>query len=244
MTVTKIWDGSGWVPIVGGQGPPGPQGIQGNTGPPSAVAQPGPPTPRNDIHLWIDTDEPMPAYVVNGPPIVSSLPAGPVDGQEIYYAPESGALGILWHLRFSSAWQTADGKGWQFLGGPELYAEGINNNGYSGTAYHDAAQVGPTITLPLAGDYDIAIGAWVLASGPNLDSSFTMSYMIGATAASDADAIWFKNTASNSMAMANVMRTRRKTGLAAVALKVQAKTSGGGWTAGNRFIKAKPVRVG
>lgn len=170
---------------TGAQGPPGPtgatgaQGIQGPTGPAGPTGAPGPPTlevwqginapaPRGDYTVWIDTDEPDPAPVT--PPLVTTLPATPYNGQEVYYRPAWGSVGgswqpSEWHLRYAADWFAADGCGWVFVGGANLFSEGqglvqlaANNTWQT----FDAANL--WIDLPLGGHYEIEYGAVVANS--------------------------------------------------------------------------------
>jgi len=41
MTVAKVWDGSGWIPVLGVQGPRGDTGAQGPKGDTGAQGPPG-----------------------------------------------------------------------------------------------------------------------------------------------------------------------------------------------------------
>ena len=56
-----------------------------------------PPAPRDQQVVWIDTDAPGPVAV--GPPLVTSLPANPVDGQEVDFL-ASATDGVIWRLRY------------------------------------------------------------------------------------------------------------------------------------------------
>src|SRR3954470_14415200 len=80
------------------------------------------------------------------PPIVTTLPATPVEGQEVYYA---ASPTVYWHLRYT-------GTVWMFLGGPPLFssAGGVANG--VGTANSDTYAEwanGPHLTLKLPGIY-------------------------------------------------------------------------------------------
>jgi len=88
-------------------------------------------------------------------PLVSSLPASPANGQEVYF--QTAAMqtaGVMWHLRYRSL--NVDGTAntsaykWEYVGGAPLV-------GRPGAVYNTSSityvDVGATVTVPLAGDY-------------------------------------------------------------------------------------------
>jgi len=94
----------------------------------------------------------------SAPALVSTLPASPVDGQEIHYLADA-TNGVIWHLRYRVA-ATGSYK-WEFVGGPPLTA-GLGNHNLPGFLDFAAGNIfpasgangnNPTITIPLAGDY-------------------------------------------------------------------------------------------
>jgi hypothetical protein len=96
--------------------------------------------------------------IVAGGPAVSSLPGSPVDGQECYYVADA-ANGVVWHLRYRAG-ATGSYK-WEFVGGAQLTATGAGG-ATSSTTPQTAGT--PTITLPLAGDYELGFGAFMQPS--------------------------------------------------------------------------------
>lgn len=169
---------------------------------------------------------------------VTSLPSSPTDGQEIYYA-ANATNGVIWHFRYRSA-----ASKWEFVGGPPLVASVATTQTTTSTSYTALTTAGPSITLPLAGDYDVTIGADIYGG---YDSSFNpvsamMSYDIGATGASNADAIIYGAYALT----ASVSSVRRKTGLSAVTLTAKYKANSNPANApsfSNRFMLITPVRI-
>lgn len=166
---------------------------------------------------------------------VTSLPLAPSVGDLCRYVADK-TNGIIWSLEY-------DGEGsfpWKVIGARYLWAEITTTEGTASTSYANLATVGPSITLPLKGDYDIEIGHR-LFSGPAATDIF-MSYAIGATAAVDADAVNQFGNGQNS----NFMRPRRKTALTAgAAIVAKYKTGAAGeakWS--NRWMRITPVRVG
>lgn len=86
-------------------------------------------------------------------PIVTSLPASPVDGQECNYLADA-TNGNVWHL----VYRATSGK-WHMTGGAPLYAEVANGgNGIPSTSYGDLGTSGPSLVAPLAGDYLVEYG--------------------------------------------------------------------------------------
>jgi hypothetical protein len=100
--------------------------------------------------------ETVSAYVSGtiGPSKVTTLPANPVDGQEVYYVADA-ANGVLWRLCYNAA--SASVSKWEFVGGPELVAgtDGGGANTTLGAAYTETLLTNPGIVLPLRGDYDL-----------------------------------------------------------------------------------------
>lgn len=124
------------------------------------------------------------------PTLVTNLPAGPVDGQEIYYLADA-TNGVVWHLRYRAA--SASAYKWEFVGGGWMYSSFIGASGVSGTGsgFSDiTGGNGPDITVPLAGDYDCdmwATGARASAGVVNLGIGISIGG--GTQPAGDAQAL-------------------------------------------------------
>lgn len=180
--------------------------------------------------------------------LVSALPTKPtpVKGDVChYYADKTN--GVVWQFIY-------DGEGelpWKYVGGPPLTAEVVTSESRTSSTYGDLATVGPSIELPLKGDYMVAIGAGAYDSG-TVTTDAIMSYAIGGTAAGDADSIDVNTFSLPSNISATIpggiSRPRRKTGLTAVTLKAKYKSSSNSASAAatfyNRWMSAYPVRVG
>jgi hypothetical protein len=109
----------------------------------------GPSAPVGTQPLWLDTDE----VEIPRVGIVTALPGSPVDGQEVYYLVDA-ASGRVWHLRYRAA-STSPYK-WEFVGGSPV------NAGPQGAVTHAvvseiALTSGPTLTVPLSGDYRVGM---------------------------------------------------------------------------------------
>lgn len=94
-----------------------------------------------------------------GPPLVSALPAGPVDGQEVRYQNAAMATtGVEWRLVYRAA--SASAYKWEFVGGSCLsaYKEGkIEQTLASATFVYQEAENAPAIVVPLSGDYEVGL---------------------------------------------------------------------------------------
>lgn len=177
--------------------------------------------------------------LAGGNAYVTALPATPQDGMEIYYAADA-TNGVIWHLRYNGL--SASAYKWEYVGGPPLFAEVETREALNSTTYAALTTAGPALTLPLAGDYDVEIGGRV--EGTSATSDVFMSYDIGATGASDNDALQIFN-GNTSIVGPSCARARRKTGLTAVTLTAKYRSSAASGTAvGQRWLRATPVRVG
>lgn len=170
-------------------------------------------------------------------PLVSSLPASPKDGQTVDYLADA-TNGVVWRLRYRAA--SGSTHKWEFVGGPPLTGEVEASESTASTTYAALTTAGPSITLPLAGDYDVTLRA---LAGNAIEASILMSYSIGATPAADADAASFFNKGGEAGNYTS-QRTKRKTGLPAEALVAKYRTTAGTGVFGGRFMAVTPVRVG
>lgn len=164
---------------------------------------------------------------------VSALPTG-VDGLEVLYQnADMATRGEVWRLRYRAA---APGSyKWDFVGGAPMHVEVAAAEGTSSTSYA-ALATALALTLPLAGDYDIEVQA-TIENGTN---NSWASYIIGAAAASDADAAMCADGGRT-----GVIKTSRKTGLAAAAsVAARYKVGSGTGIFRDRRLRATPVRVG
>lgn len=179
------------------------------------------------------------------PPLVASLPASPNDGDEIYYL-VNGTTGVVWHLRYRLASPSA--YKWELVGGTDITAFVANYEATNQITYVTLTSPGPSITCPLAGDYDVSIGAFIAANTGTSAAVGYMSYMVGATNPSDGDACQGGATASTSPNTGfSATTTARKAGLAAsTVLSARYKTTLGATNMafGQRWMRVRPLRVG
>lgn len=178
-------------------------------------------------------------------PFVTTLPVTAQDGDEVRYLADSTA-GVVWHLRYRASAPSI--YRWEFIGGSSLYSEVATEEVYgpsgSSDTFGDLATVGPSVALPLAGDYDVQAGCRGHVNG--VAGFSMMSYAIGGTAAVDADALVANEPAGDHTSPKSMARWRRKTGLDAVTLTAKYRnnntTVAGAFSA--RWIAVTPVRVG
>ncbi|MBA3583415.1 MAG: hypothetical protein H0W36_02600 [Gemmatimonadetes bacterium] len=161
------------------------------------------------------------------PPLVTSLPASPADGREVYYQSAAmAALGIVWHLRYRSG-ATGSYK-WEYLGGGTL-SDTVNvDETTTSTSFADLATTGPSVVIPLAGDYLFTVSAQVIAPLGNFGAA--SAYGDDEGAMSDGN-----TTASHPFL---------KTVASASTVTLKYRVSGGTGTFLRRVITATPVRVG
>lgn len=180
-------------------------------------------------------------------PYVTSLPASPADGQQIFYIADA-ANGVAWHLKYRAA--EAGSFKWYYVGGAPLQNAIATTGNTSSTSYVDLNGGLPAVTLPLAGDYDFDFTArlinqstaapqWVMMAAPKF----------GAAATSDTDAGMADKSSATGIngEQFTIGRSKlRKTGLAAGAVvKLQFRqTAANSCDYRDMHIAATPVRVG
>jgi hypothetical protein len=185
--------------------------------------------------------------VILGPALVTSLPVSPVDGQEVYYQSAAMATaGLLWHLRYRAA-ATAPYR-WEFVGGGPLqhYIQ-TQQTRTANTGAGDLATVGPQVTIPLAGVYDVdwgwgygyhagQAGVQIIMTLDGCGATGTARIPDGAAAANDVAAVG-ATPGRNRMAM-----TLTPAGILKAQYQVGGTTGSGSF--GNRYLNVTPLRVG
>lgn len=171
--------------------------------------------------------------------LVTALPGTPFTGQEILFQDTTilGPANIVWPLRY-------DGTKWVPLGQPTAqHAEVATSQTTASATYVDLTTVGPSITVPLAGDYDIEVMAQV--APPATAGAFgAMAVAVGATPApASADDTLYQTPTAGSGG-ATVGQTYRKTGVAAAAAIVVKYKASGSTSFSQRKLRVRPVRVG
>jgi hypothetical protein len=177
------------------------------------------------------------------PAYVTSLPASPSDGQEVYYAADP-TNGVIWHLRYRAA--SASAYKWEAVGGggPPLFARVDTLGTFTGT-WADIPST-PTVTLPRSGDYDIEYGMRGDCNNAATGGWFEAAPKVGATATDTPGCVtqFVQPAAANNASGAS--HSRRLRALAATAgdvVKLQASTSGVQINFMRGWLSVTPVRL-
>jgi hypothetical protein len=168
--------------------------------------------------------------------LVTALPASPrLLDRCSFIADETN--GVIWELLY-------DGEGtrpWKKIGGPPLFNEVATQETIKSATYANLATEGPSVKVPLLGDYDVAIGAGIGSFSPSVE--INMSYAIGGTAAVDADCL--KVFPGPNGCFVEAKRVRRKASIAKnTTLLSKYKISGGEGSFYFRWMSVDPIRVG
>lgn len=178
--------------------------------------------------------------------VTTTLPV-PITGRECFYLADA-TNGVVWHLKARR--NNPDGSRntsayrWEYQGGPPLIAEIDTDQSMTSATYVDLATAGPSVTVPLAGDYDVQASANIY-TGTAGQGYF--SFAIGATAPLDVDAAGVAGPTAANFNLSSPVSRRRKTAIAASAvIKMQYRTTTAGSTINYRWrrLAVWPVRVG
>ena len=171
----------------------------------------------------------------------SSPPGSPSDGM-IWRLPADSANGVYWFFQYDSSQATYK---WVGLGSARpMSSEVSTSETRNNAAYGDLTTVGPSVTVPRAGDYLVQFGCNIIAPASVVDVG-QVAVKRGAAATADVDRVLFAVPSSASTQATSVARTIRMNGLAASdVLKLQYKNSAGGNTSFQyRWLNVTPVRV-
>jgi hypothetical protein len=192
---------------------------------------------------WLDsTTTPRLAETLENNQRGTSLPGSPADGDEYIYVADA-TLGVVWHFKYRSA--SASSYKWEFVGGPPMSNE-INNAAYPGASevragssptYGNLTTTGPSVTLPLAGDYTFDFGAIGNQGGAG---DGLMSFAIGAAAATDAESLFMNGAGYGSRTK---FVTRNVPSASSAIVCKYRNTDTGATDYRGRWLKITPVRV-
>jgi hypothetical protein len=186
------------------------------------------------------------SMVGGNPPWVTALPTtGPSggalqDGQECYYLADA-ATGTVWHLKYRAA--EAGSFKWYYVGGSPLLKTVDAVQSTSSLTYVDLTTAGPSITVPLAGDYEMEMSA--VCAGTGGANRCFVTPKKNAAAVNDADGSEV-SVAGGSTNTGNAFRRKKLTGLAANdVFKLQyANLNATAVDYGYRSLQMTPIRVG
>jgi hypothetical protein len=175
-------------------------------------------------------------HQVGVPPYVTALPTPPFDGFEVFYAADA-TNGVIWHLRYRSGGGTYK---WEYVGGPPLSARVDTSETTTSASYAALATAGPSVTVPLAGDYIVRIHSNTFNSGVATNYH---SYDLGGSGAVDANSIEGAVPAA-SYSHPGFAENRHNGLSASTAIVSKYKTTAGTGTWRYRWMAVTPVRVG
>jgi hypothetical protein len=167
--------------------------------------------------------------------VVAALPGSPTTGQIcVYQTSAMATTHVRWLLQYN-------GTKWEFNGGAALTNTVVAGETTTSLTYAALTTVGPSVPLPVAGDYQVEIGALIYNSSSGSQS--WISYDIGATGAVDANAA-STYCGGGSIVQISVSKVNVHTGLTAVTLTAKYRTSLGTATMGNRWMRVTPILLG
>lgn len=190
------------------------------------------------IQLTPPTSRPFYAGAVNYVTLAEFAALTPTDGMTVDVVVDAAA-GVIWTLRYNAG--SASAYKWEYKGGSALHSAVQTRETGSMVSYDNLTTVGPSITLPLPGDYDISDGFFGTRNGSSA-TGISMSYAIGGTGASSNDEVYV-GWGSNAGPSGSVARIARKLALAAVSLVTKYNVGASSADAGARWISATPIRV-
>jgi hypothetical protein len=162
-----------------------------------------------------------------------------VDESEWNY-PADTANGVVWRFKYNSG--SASAFKWEFVGGAAMVVEVQTSETTTSASYVDLATVGPSVTVPRAGDYEVEFGASM--SDTTGGVAVYTAVKRGAAATSDNDIVTVISTGAIVAPGFSVSRKMPVLGLAASdVLKLQHKVGGGTGTFIRRWIAVRPIRV-
>ena len=170
--------------------------------------------------------------------VVTTLPSSPVDGQRCLFLADA-TDGVVWDLRYRAA--SASPYKWELVGGSNLHEQvDAFESTFSASAV-DLLTVGPSLTLPRAGEYDFTMSA-VQGNGSSGTGGSVWLAINGAVG--NADAMDRKSATANSQEAVTLTRPVRKViATPGAVVKLQYSTASGQANFGQRVLQARPVRV-
>lgn len=181
-------------------------------------------------------------------PVVTALPAGPVDGQQIAFLVDD-TKGIVWHLRYRAfkadgVTPNPSGFKWEFVGGPPMFGYQAAADSISNAAWADLPTAGPEITCPLAGDYYCEWGARMYGSVAAQSVHLGLKVATGAVQPGLLDHYTGSNSTMNPSVATNDSRTNLLTGVQAFSVvRMLVETTAGTGVVHDRWMKLTPIRL-
>ena len=166
----------------------------------------------------------------------TSLPGSPADGKEHTLVDSITAPTYQWRFRYNAG--SASAYKWEFVGGTPLSAEVVTQESSTSTTYVDLTTVGPSVTVPRAGDFLLDFGAGVITGTA---TTVYLAPKLGSAATADADAATFAPQGGTEGVA--ISQKIKRTLAASDVVKLQGKGSSGTWYFERRWLYITPVRV-
>lgn len=166
-------------------------------------------------------------------PSVGSLPASPVDGDEVYLSVGSA----LWHLRYNAA--APSGKRWESVGGPALARLGLSAQPMPYLVFGVAA--GSNIAVPVAGTYRVKWGATFSQDSGGESISRWLRVNVGSVglAGTDRDT----STGAGSWYRPNII-AEKDLDLTAATYSLASRDGGGASSFADGYLIIEPIAIG
>lgn len=176
-------------------------------------------------------------WSANGNPLVTSLPASPIDGQECYYQADA-TNGIIWNLRYRAA--SASAYKWELVGGSGLQGYSDATETTTSASLTATGFTSITQTAPLAGDYVLIFGCNAYATTAG---NVQMGISVSGAAPDSTTQTSVYTPATN--AGVTIQRQQRKTGVtASTTFQAQHAVQAGTGSFRYRSLAIQPLRVG
>ena len=165
------------------------------------------------------------------PPIVTALPANPQFGDVVTYIADA-TNGVAWNLQYDATGTYP----WKFIGGSALRATGVGGTTSSAVPQTTGT---PSLSVPLAGDYDCSYGCFAQAQSYATVFNATTALYKTATAIEQLNFVPVGTYNGG-----NIAGNYRAAGLtASQALSLRYWVSGSSAAFGTMFINTTPIRV-
>lgn len=169
---------------------------------------------------------------------VTALPTGVDEGFEVNYIADS-TNGVVWRFKYLPT--TSGTYPWLFIGGSPLahYVDTDQNKAGGGAGYADLTTAGPTVTVPLNGDYEYAVSVNGYTA-----AAATMTFGLNIAGAAPAAPHLGQIRQDAATQGGTACFDQRLTGLTASnVLKVQYGANAVGQNFRWRTLKVRPIRV-
>lgn len=177
----------------------------------------------------------------------TTLPSSPFHGMEVVLTDSTTTSTWQWRLRYNA--NASSSYKWDFVGGADFYSTVSANQVLNSTGgYYDLGTVGPSITVPRAGDYDVDFASQFEVATGALTQAYVRLVKNGSSISGCPDLYFNGNTpgqfAQSFQGVLTMANSFRATGLAANdVLKLQYYTTQASMYFANRVLRVTPVRV-